>query len=220
MESAKSVLVVQSNPITVEDVTTLKDLGNRLTIDFSKDNSTVVTVYEVPGTNVKTISRVVPQGMSVLIAEVGEIDMITVLNGIKGVKIEVPSRFMIAGINNQTPHNIKIGMTFFPKARDSYQFREVWDPTNHLSLEALAKAASDDKALLAATTIAFNKEKSKFGLQLNSEVADSQYLEKLDKQNPGLDSQIYKGKKLPFVNYKLIDYTNIDALLYVIEDTK
>ena len=42
---------------------------------------------------------------------------------------------------------------------------------------------------------------------------DPNTIEKLQ-GNRNLNNLVYKGKKLQFVNYYMMDYTNIDALIY------
>ena len=192
---------------------------SKLQIGFGKDITTIVEVYNIPDTNIFTISKIVPQGHAILLAEIGLIDVIQLVNFVENKqRFQIESKLMVVGINDSTPKHINIGNMVLPRMSGESIIRPTFDPSNKYAYEFLLKQAKDDPTILAATSIAFDKEKSRLGLNMSSRMADSQFLDKLSHTNPKMKGLIYKGKKLPFLNYKLTDYTNIDAIIYDYQD--
>lgn len=191
--------------------------NEKLTISFSNDNSTVVDIYEVPGSNMKSISRIMPMGAALLIAEIGTVGMLQILNYVKNNQaIETRSKYIIVGTGPDAPSHFKIGMQVLPKMVDTHILRKTFDPNNDYSFESLVRKASDDKSLLAAVAITGNKDRSRVGLRLDMTSGDVGMIEALDKNsNPRFDKMIYSDKAVPFLNYKVMDYQNVDAVVFI-----
>lgn len=168
----------------------------------------------IGGHTVKSISRIMPVGNTLLIAEYGEVGMLKLLNAIETNQgVETNAKLMVVGISSASINQFPLGSHILIKNKDQYAIRPTYDFTNDYSFEKLGKLAREDKSLLAAVSISRNKENSKVGLRMESETIPSETLAKLDK-NKSMGSLLYKDKVLPFLNYKLIDCTNVDAVIY------
>ena len=184
-------------------------------IEFGSGVITVpIKTVNRAGVSTKSISDIAPINGSLLLAEYGEVGMMTLLNAMESrVGIETGAKLMVVGINTSTPKHIRIGDHVLLKQRESFNVRPTYDPANDYSFDKLQHLARQDKNLLAAVTIAKNKDASKVGLRIQTDLIDQNALTNLNK-NKNMGNLIYKDKILPFINYKLIDYTNIDAIIY------
>lgn len=195
---------------------TLKKTGSSIEIKFDKDNSTVVELYtSTKFNNVLTISRLLPRGDALLIAEVGMVGMMELLNYHKSnIPIKAKAKLIVVGVSPDINADLGYGVgdRVLLKMRDSHIFRSTFDPDNEYSFERLLDLATADPALLAATSIVANKEISRVGLKLPSEFASKTTLDSLNK-NKNLKDLVYKDKTVPFINLKLTDYHNIDAVI-------
>lgn len=192
------------------------DMKNALSILFPTVGNVLVPVesHTIGNITFKSISRILPTNNTLLIAEYGEVGMLTLLNAMESNKgIETNAKLMIVGISSDCPKQFPIGTHILVKNRESFNVRPTYDFTNDYSFEKLLKLAREDKSLLAAVSISRNKDASRVGLRLESELVPDELLNKMDK-NKSMGNLLYKDKVLPFINYKFIDYTNIDAVIY------
>lgn len=195
---------------------TLRKTDRQFVINFDRDNATTVDVYASNDIEYGlTISRLLPRGDALLIAEVGMVGMMELLNYHKSnIPIKAKAKLIVAGVSPDINQDLwyDIGDRVLLKMRDSHLFRSTFDPDNEYSFERLLDLATSDPELLAATSIVANKEVSRVGLRLPSEYASKDTLDNLSK-NRNLKDLIYKDKVVPFLNFKLTDYHNIDAVI-------
>lgn len=192
-----------------------------LNLKFIDDSIISVGIrdHQIGNDIVKSISAIAPMGNAVLIAEMGIVGMIPLLEYARNPKagLATPARLVIVGIGDEVPDKYELGMVIVAKNKDTYGFRDVHDPTNDYSFDALIHTAKKDKHLLAAMAIVNNKDKTKLGLNMDFASPSIEVLEEMNKvkSNNNMGNLVFKGKELKFVNYKLMDWTNIDAILDV-----
>ena len=192
-----------------------------LNIDFPDGSVISVGIrdHQIGNDIVKSISVITPMGKAVLVAEVGIVGMMSLLEYSRKPSqgILAPARLIIVGVGDEVPDKYKIGMQVVAKNKDTYGFRDVHDPKNDYSFDSLIHHLEKDKDLLAAMAIVHNKDKSKIGLNMDFTTPSVEVLEEMNKTkaNKNLGNLVFKGKELKFLNYKLMDYTNIDAILDV-----
>lgn len=215
VKKADSTLSVVNDEGTIS-VDVVKRSSTPIVMDFD-DKLGSITIeaihYNEFGGNTRSVSKVIPVGRNILVAEYGTVDMLAVLNHINNNQpLKASAKMMIVGLGNEVPEYIKVGHKFYPKLRDSHLIRPIFDPQNDYSFERIADKASKDKTMLAAVAIAGSKERSKVGLRINYDNIDPNSIERLEgKRNYG--DMLYKGNILQFVNYHMMDYTNIDAII-------
>jgi len=171
-----------------------------------------VPVNETPWGS--SISKIIPVGNTILVAEYGTVGMLELLNYSRNnTPLKAVAKLMIVGISYTCPTSYPIGSLIIPKMRDAHIIRDTFDPANDYSFDRLEQLASNNKELLAAVSIVANKENSRIGLKLDTTIAPPDVIGNLAK-NKSMGDLIYRDKKLPFINFKLMDYTNIDAIIY------
>lgn len=190
-----------------------------LTLSYQDGSSVVVPVLRtvIGGATIKSISKITPIGKSVLLAEMGIVGMLELLNYARKPQegLAVPAKLIIVGVGEQVPMKFPLGSIVIAKNKDQYNFRDVHDPQNSMSFDALIHHAQKDKDLLAAMAIVNNKDMSKVGLNMDFTTPSMEVLNEMNeiKSKGNMGNLLYKDKKLKFVNFKLMDYTNIDAII-------
>jgi hypothetical protein len=187
-----------------------------ITLVFDKDLNIEVPVKTttIDGVEVECVSAIFPVGKSVLIAEYGLVSLIGLLNNSRnGAKLNVVAKTMIIGVGNEVPAYVKVGMRFYPKMRESHMLRDVYDPTNDYSFEKLVHRAEKDKELLAAISISGDKARSRVGLKMPTMASVNPEDFNDIMRNKSYGDALYRGKEIPFINYKMMDFHNVDAII-------
>lgn len=190
-----------------------------VTLKFDKESETILLVntYDSKPNPIKSVNRIAPMGGDVLVAQYGSVGLMHLLNSItNNTAISAGSYWAIVGLGNEVPAHIEMGMRFFPKSADGAALRDAHDPDNDLSFDMLAIKAQEDKFLFAATAIAASKDMSRIGLNLDSMAVAPEVIEKSEKlaANKRMGNHLFKDDSVPFVNYKVMHYTNISARIY------
>ena len=163
----------------------------------------------------ESVSKIMPLGDEILVAEHGYIGLMTILNSLtNNTPVAVRGALTIVGKGHTVPSHIDLGMHIIPKSIEEFVMRKTIDPNNHYSYESLVAQAKKDRHLLAAVSIANDAAHSKVGLNMVTTVVNPQVIkdaENLAKQRSG--NLIFKDKSVQFVNYILCSYTNIAAII-------
>ena len=221
-------LRVERNEDKVIDITKMSDLvdtrvkdGNYFTLEFDEKTAfdLPITSRMIGGKRVTSVSAILPMNHALLIGEYGFVGMIQVLNFVRNnATVNIPAKLVILGIGTEVPEGYEIGMRFIPKMRETHIMRNAMDPNNHFSFSALANKISNDKYLLAAVAITGNKDKSRVGLRLDDTTISAETLKEMERLqsqggHKGYEDALFRDKNLPFINYYLMDWHNIDAII-------
>ena len=196
-----------------------KNNGGEIYLEFGKDD---VIRLEVLSYNTgedarmcESVSKIMPLGDEVLIAEHGYIGLLTILNSLTNNEpVRVKGALTVVGVGHKVPEYIKLGMNIIPRSIEEFAMRKTIDPNNHYSYESLVSQARKDKHLLAAVSIANDAAQSKVGLNMVTTVINPKVIEdaeNLAKQRSG--NLIFKDKSVQFVNYVLTNSSNISAII-------
>lgn len=196
-----------------------KETGDFITLDF-KDGGTVILPYQThvfdDGSSSKSVSAIVPMEGEVLIAEFGKVGLMRILNESNGVSSKEPifAGLAIVGVGYNVPSKFKMGSVIIPRTGDNMAVRDTFDPNNKMSYVALVDQAKTNKALVAASAITSNKDRSRVGLRLDSEFIDPNTIADVEKQLASPTNKLlFRDDKVNFINYKITHYTNIAAII-------
>lgn len=164
----------------------------------------------------KTTSLVMPINADLLIAEYGYVGLMELLNSVRQKKpIAIAGALCIVGKGHNVPPMFKIGTKVIPANNETYVLRPAFDPNNHYSFDFLSKQAEKDPHLLAAVSIANEKDHSRMGLNMEATVISPDVIKEAEgmaaRKNMG--NLLFKDKGVVFVNYKLTNYNNIGAFI-------
>jgi hypothetical protein len=194
-------------------------ISDSITLDF-KDGGKVILPYRThmfeDGTSAKSISAIVPMAGEVLIAEYGKVGLMRILNESNGITSKDPifAGLAIVGVGFDVPSKFKMGSIIIPRSGDNMSIRDTFDPDNKLSYVALVDQAKSNKALVAASAITANKDKSRVGLRLETEFIDPNTIADVEKQlSSPTNKLLFRDDKVNFINYKITHYTNIAAII-------
>lgn len=200
-------------------------MSKNVILNFSDGSEIELPVNELVSTNegngaVKhsfSTSNIIPANDMVLIAAYGLTDLLALLNNPD--KVSLKSKFKIVGTGATVDYekfDVNIGDQVMFRSHDEYQLFKAIDVDNKLSVEALIELGKNDRELLAATAITREKDRSKLGLNMvrDVQITDATMeLIKANEQKKVGSNLLYKGKKVPFINYYLTHPSNIIAII-------
>lgn len=177
----------------------------------------VKTFITADGGICKSISKIIPVGEEMLLAEYGSVDLITILQMAGGTStpVNVFANVCIVGTGDKVNPTYKLGMGFIPRMMGEPAIRNTYDKDNEMSYDRLVLKAKEDKELFAAVTIANNKERTKVGLKISDTALSVDTINKMNqlKDQKISSAMLYKGDKVRFLNYKLMHQGNIAAII-------
>ena len=196
-------------------------MSKSLILRFSKDNTIslpIATTEFENGIIVESVSKILPLGNTVLIAEYGLIGLLTVLSAqTSNQHVQVKANLAIVGMSSEVKKKfsyLSLGDNIMPRSNDDFAMKSVYDTSNDYSYTKLAARAKENGELAIAVHVANDKAKSKVGLNLQSMYADPVMLNRAKELRGKKSSRIiYKDEKVPFVNYILTDASNIIAII-------
>jgi len=117
--------------------------GDQLVISFSSGDINIPIISgNIAGIACKSISRIMPIGNTLLIAEYGEVGMLKLLNAIESnTGVETNAKLMVVGIASNCIIQFPIGTHILVKNKDNYAIRPTYDFSNDFSFEQLVKLA-------------------------------------------------------------------------------
>lgn len=175
-----------------------------------------ITEYTTSKGICRSVSKLMPIGDLLLVAEYGLVGLLEIASGAKNVNVAF--KYAVVGAGDEVDLKFPLGTEFIPKMRDNHIMIGVMDHSNQYSLEALyhnARKDSKNSTLFMAVAIAGNKDKSRVGLNIESQFTDKAVLDKAHKldANKSFGHGLYKDDKMEFVNFRLMHASNVGAII-------
>lgn len=198
-----------------------------LPIRFSNGYVVNLPVYSVQLHNKQqalSVSKVIPLYDHILLIAYGTIELMAVLDNREFMPKSIHLKFMVGGMRvSDSTFPFYVGNSVIIRSQEDHAMQRIMDVENKYSYSSLVKQAMEDKELFAAASIVRAKEISKLGLNLqstvgfvdpnaisNSIVQKKGELQANKNMSPNL---LYKGQQVPFIEFFLTHYTNINAVV-------
>ena len=186
----------------------MKVEGNVLKLEFEDGRVIDMDINSKNG-SIST-SKIFPQEDWVVLAEYGLIDLLSILSNPDSFKVD--RKYVVVGLNKYNLDEvISLGDRVVLSDYTTITLKLLSDESNKMSISSLIEDAKNNKELVAANAIVRDKNKSKLGLNMQTEHISDDVLSKVkanEKKKTG-SANLYKGVKVEFVNYFLTRIENI-----------
>jgi len=186
----------------------MKVEGNVLKLEFEDGRVIDMDINSKNG-SIST-SKIFPQEDWVVLAEYGLIDLLSILSNPDSFKVD--RKYVVVGLNKYNLDEvISLGDRVVLSDYTTITLKLLSDESNKMSISSLIEDAKNNKELVAANAIIRDKNKSKLGLNMQTEHISDDVLSKVkanEKKKTG-SANLYKGVKVEFVNYFLTRIENI-----------